>query len=278
MGMSASQANLMFLTGRMSDLELRAQFIQNDKIRLSDQSEAASRNYSRALDKQVMTVYSGLVTSNGTTTSSYINATAENLTKYGAISTTDKQRFIKNQAGQVLVTDDVATAYNANHNDTTPANFLTALHVVTDTTATGYDAAKVTYYSNVFTEIKDSGGCVAPGNANMQSSEWLTSQIEAGNIFLYTYNSEGGAQGTGDFVNVAWNSGDTSLYLQSDKTDLARAEADYEATLAAIETKDKEYDVQLTAINTEHKAIETEVDAIKKVIEKNIDRAFKIFG
>ena len=56
MGLSASQARLLSLTARLSDLELRAQTISNAKIRLSDQSEGASRKYSDALDKQTLKI------------------------------------------------------------------------------------------------------------------------------------------------------------------------------------------------------------------------------
>ena len=43
MGLSASQARMLSLTARLSDLELRAQTIENAKIRLSDESAAASQ-------------------------------------------------------------------------------------------------------------------------------------------------------------------------------------------------------------------------------------------
>ena len=43
MGLSASQGRMLSLTARLSDLEYRAQNIQNQKIRLADQSEAVSK-------------------------------------------------------------------------------------------------------------------------------------------------------------------------------------------------------------------------------------------
>lgn len=265
MGMSASQARMLSLTSRMSDLELQAQSISNSKIRLADQAEEASRAYSNALDKEKMTVYSGL--SGGT--SSYMDANALNLTTYQGVSDTDKQRFIKDGAGKVLVNATVGTAYNANVNNLN--GFLTAMNCGTDT-------GKISYYTNVFNEIKDSGGFNQQSNENMTSSEWLQDQIHMGNVFLYTYNNTAGADGKGDFVNVSWTSGDASLQEKTDSTDTAKAEAEYETTMASIQSKDKRFDLQLKQIDTEHSAIQTEIDSVKKVIDKNIERSFKTFN
>lgn len=136
----------------------------------------------------------------------------------------------------------------------------------------------ISYYTNLFNEIKESKSLIPLSENVMKNSDWLTKQIEVGSIFLFEYNKAGGSNGTGDFVNISWNSGDTSLQMVSDKEDMARAEADYETTMSQIQAKDKRFDVQLTEINTEHKAIETEVDSVKKVIDKNIDRTFKTFN
>ena len=57
MGLSASQGRMLSLTARLSDLEFRAQSIQNQKIRLADQSEAASKNYLDALAAKKLTAY-----------------------------------------------------------------------------------------------------------------------------------------------------------------------------------------------------------------------------
>ena len=112
---------------------------------------------------------------------------------------------------------------------------------------------------------------------NENSSEWLQSQIDGGNIFLYEFDSTGGSAGTGDYVNVSWTSGDASLSEVTDSTQTAKAEATYETTMANIQSKDKRFDTQLSTIDTEHTATQTEIDSVKKVMQKNIERSFKIF-
>lgn len=288
MGMSASQARMLSLTARLSDLEYQAQSVSNSKIRLADQSEEAAQSYQDALDKEKLTVYNG-------DTASYVDANAYLLTTYSAVSETDKQRFIKDTSGRVLVTSAMAKAYdNANGSLETFLNYLgyttnTAVTSATSTSITGtdgtittkdiiYDGGAVSYYTNVFNEVKESGGYNSPGDDKMRDSEWLERQIEMGNIFLFVYDFNGGTKGTGDYVNVSWTSGDASLQTTSDKTDLAKSEAEYETTMASIQSKDKRLDLQLTEINTEHSAIQTEIDAVKKVIDKNIERSFKTFS
>ncbi|MBR1372878.1 hypothetical protein IJ556_00315 [bacterium] len=54
MGLSSSQSRFLTLTARLSDLELKAQSIQHQKIRLAEQSTDASKKYMDALNAQTM--------------------------------------------------------------------------------------------------------------------------------------------------------------------------------------------------------------------------------
>ena len=60
--------------------------------------------------------------------------------------------------------------------------------------------------------------------------------------------------------------------------DDALAESEYEAKLAVIKCQDQMMDMEIKQIETQHKAIEEEWDSVKKVIEGNIQKTFKIFG
>lgn len=134
-----------------------------------------------------------------------------------------------------------------------------------------YDPAKVDYYSNVFDQIQNNGAFSATDD-NMNNTDWLQSQITAGNLFLYTADNS-----TGEYKNVSWTSGDVTLKEESKDTDTAKAEAKYQSTMADISAKDNRFDMQLKNIDTEHTAIQTEVGSVNKVIEKNIEKSFKIF-
>ena len=49
MGMSATQARLLTITGRLTDNEMRSQTITNAKLRLAQKSSEASQTYMDAL-------------------------------------------------------------------------------------------------------------------------------------------------------------------------------------------------------------------------------------
>ena len=51
MGLAASQARLLSITSRMADNELRAQLINNAKMRLTEDTQKASDKYISALNK-----------------------------------------------------------------------------------------------------------------------------------------------------------------------------------------------------------------------------------
>ena len=55
MGMSSSQARLLSITARINDVEFKSQSIANTKIRLADESEAASKAYTDALNQSKLT-------------------------------------------------------------------------------------------------------------------------------------------------------------------------------------------------------------------------------
>lgn len=329
MGMSASQARLLSLTSRLSDLEFQAQSISNCKIRLADASAQASEDYENALNKEKITV-----TSNGST---YIDASAYNLTTYGAVSTVDKQRYLVDAENRILVGDSVGKGFDNSQNTKitidgaqTSASELQSTYKSVDaflkaklgysteaeaaSAKLTYDAGKVTYYtdcyngkeaffnsqgytansnnndsslkydsgaipyySNVFDKIK-SNGYNAPGDANMKDSAWLYTQLSTGNIFLEEQtNNDANNDGVKDWEKVSYSSGDATLKTDSDDTETAKAEAEYNKVMAQIEAKDKRFDLQLKEIDTEHQAIQTEMDSVKKVIDKNIERSFKIF-
>lgn len=292
MGMAASQARLMSLTARLSDLEFRAQAIMNDKIRLSDMGTQASQKYSDALDKQVMKVYS-------TDKSAYAQASVNNLVSYSKPlnldSTNSKYRYMETASGKLVATPDLFTKLgitadaSGNYAKPTEAQLNTYLHTMVPfdspaapATPTSYSentlaSQQYKYYSDLCQKLGD-GNFEVLTEKNAKSAEYLTQQIELGNVYLVEYVADGGDTGTGKFNNVSWDSGDASIDMDSDQSSYARAEAEYETTMSAIESKDKRFDLELTAINTEHKAIETEIDSVKKVIDKNIERSFKTFN
>jgi DNA repair ATPase RecN len=48
--------------------------------------------------------------------------------------------------------------------------------------------------------------------------------------------------------------------------------------ISALQSLDKSLELQLRRVDTQQQAVQTEIDAVQKVIDKNIDLSFKTFG
>jgi DNA repair ATPase RecN len=53
---------------------------------------------------------------------------------------------------------------------------------------------------------------------------------------------------------------------------------DIQLRINAIQSLDKSLELQLRRVDTQHETVQTELDAVKKVIDKNIELVFKTFA
>ena len=106
MGMSASQARLLSLTARMTDNENSAQDITYSKIRLANQTQELNNEYLDALDATKLTVLTGFNNSEEV----YTDISYGLMTGYNTVAT-GKQYVVTDAKGRVLVTYDVAKAF-----------------------------------------------------------------------------------------------------------------------------------------------------------------------
>ena len=108
MGMSASQARLLSLTARQHDIELRAQKVQADKLRLANDSDKVYLNYLNALNATKVQ-YMHLNTDGSKCWSDATLATLENgvIPNYQG-ETSPTTYLIQNAAdGKVYITEDI---------------------------------------------------------------------------------------------------------------------------------------------------------------------------
>ena len=107
MGMAAGQARLLSITSRMSDNELRAQLINNDKMRLATKSSQASENYVKALNEAQM-MFTNYDANNNT---SFQNLTFNAMTTFNPYN---NQYSLSNASGKPIVSEkDAANFKNA---------------------------------------------------------------------------------------------------------------------------------------------------------------------
>ena len=118
MGLAASQARLLLLTARKTDLEYRAQMICQRKTMLAMQTEELATNYSRALNdrklyytyysdsnkgvgKEELLTYEGFTSTQNTTRYRLIDAATGQIV---ALSEKDAEKYMNSLAGTVTTT------------------------------------------------------------------------------------------------------------------------------------------------------------------------------
>ena len=101
---------------------------------------------------------------------------------------------------------------------------------------------------------------------------WVKNTIEAGVVIIKEFNKKGNLF---DDTSVPTN---TNLKEVQDKSILRKAEADFEANMKKIDMKERKYDQDLTKLDAERNAIKSEIDTLKKVVQENVDRTFKLFS
>lgn len=197
MGLASSQARLLMLTARKSDLELRAQQLTNTDMILAMQTEQIAKKYSNKLsNKQLMLISSVNVLDGEKTTDVPVSMSSLDANKY----------YVKYAKGGAVESD-----------------------------------------------ISDAE---------------LQNLIKRGVIVVY--NKE-----TDESVNIQ---GSSDFYDTYDTSDDAAATAEYESKMAEIQTKEKQLQIDLQQVENQQKACDTEIDSVKKIIDKNIERSFKVFA
>lgn len=173
MGMAAGQARLLSITTRMSDNELRAQIINNDKMRLASESSRVSENYVAALNESELMFTSYDANNNA----SYQNLTFNALTSYNPYN---NQYALINSAGNILVSERDSQNFKMAGGDVN--RFLKAYGLEYTTTyfdnllgpngePVGYNSSSIVYYS---TGEKDANGKLLVD----QSSGFTAAQLE----------------------------------------------------------------------------------------------------
>lgn len=129
--------------------------------------------------------------------------------------------------------------------------------------------AKAKWYTNLFQRMLDGGyKTIEKGLANSQ--EWLQFALESSLISMEQVNKDN------TWVSTMY-SNCSDITESTVDVDVTIAEAKYTKTMNQIQAKDKRYDIELKNIDTEHNSLQTEYDSIKSVMDKNVERNFKMF-
>lgn len=227
MGMAAGQARLLSITSRMSDNELRAQIINNNKIRLATESSQVSEAYVTALNEAQLMFTSYDADNNA----SYQKLTFNAMTAYNPYN---NQYILTNNSGNVLLSETDAVNYKNANGDVT--KFLKSYGLENTTTywdnlATHYDSDKggIEYK----TDLTDDNGNPLYGyiNANPTTTDAdaITKYIQK----LYE----------GNLDTTYTNASDETVKLHPGYMEAVSSEDyyNYHSKLAAFETAYDEY-------------------------------------
>ena len=240
MGLAASQARLLLLTARKSDLEFRAQQITNAEMILAMQTEEVARTYSNKLSNQTIRYIDQA-------SQSEIEITAANLSNLSATGM-KLQLLDDNGEWQDWVSDGTKTV-TGYQNENGEVITIEEYNLLTDEDKTNY---KEMFVMN--------------NETNNYKGPQILEGINGGTMRIVT---SGG-------VELGVN--DTAFSVGYNTADDAAADAEYRSKTAAIQIKEKRLQMDLQQVETQQKACDTEIDSVKKVMDKNIERTFKVFS
>ena len=246
MGLAASQARLLLLTARKSDLEFRAQQITNSEMILAMQTEEIAREYSNKLSNQTLKYINS-------SDSTEIEITASNLYDLSATGMKLQIYCGKDENGNPIWNDWVSngtktiTNYTDEEGNTISIDEYKALS----------DEDKTKFTENF----------VMNGETNNYTGPQILEGINGGTMRIVTASGQEVDAINGTGFSVAYNTADD-----------AKADAEYRSKTAAIQIKEKRLQMDLQQVETQQKACDTEIDSVKKVMEKNIERTFKVFS
>lgn len=300
MGLSASQARLLSVTKRISNNELKSQILSNSKMRLADDSAAASRKYIEALDTKKLNykVYkdSGTV--------EIVALTFNALTNFSPLKT---QYAVTNGNGQIYISSDDAKKFRDANN---LYDFLSSYGIASENTEGGYtftDENKAQWYTNLwfklneqeqigisYSEIAEESrafiqdlrsfekqaddGFVVMDETLGSSTTWLKYALENGLVNLTRVQVKKDDTYKVNYWNDLEYTSATDIVEEDDSSQVQKAEVEYQQATKQIQAEDKKIDNDMKKLDTEHSTLKSEYDSVKNVISKNIERSFSVFS
>ena len=147
-----------------------------------------------------------------------------------------------------------------------------------ETFYSGADQKLMDFYDALFINIAQKGWMVDDKTASSSKNnvEYLNNKLQNNDYFVTVCQEKADYTGfnytTKQAVNV------TKIFEVRDENAENVALAEYEAQKTLISSKEKKIDARMQKLETEQEAITTELQSVKKIINDNIDKTFKIFA
>ncbi len=269
MGLAASQARLLLLTARRSDLEYRAQMISQRKIALAMETEQIANEYTRALNNRKLEFTYQIQENNKTTKTvdlSYRELLfGSELSNYRVVDQNgnivclnkenEKGRY--SAADQARMIEMPGLAYDNWFQEALQAGTL-----IIEKKEQDYVKDPV-YIENA----------PAAGAQPKQLSKAEFDALPEADKAKYTAHSETVFRWD---AQVLSGMSDIASVLNSDDDNAAMAK--YESKSLEVQTMDKQLDVELKQVETQLEACKSEQESVKKLIQDRAQNDFKSFA
>lgn len=133
--------------------------------------------------------------------------------------------------------------------------------------ATLTDQNKADFYLNLYQAINGKGWS---NNSNITDTSYLQNQLMSGNLNIQKLTSSGWS---------TLSSGDPSSPVRNirDTESITLAESKYNSEKDKIDAKESILDLEMKNLDAERSELDTEIDSVKTIINKNIERSYKMF-
>lgn len=280
MGMSASQARLLYLTAQMNNLSLKGEQVSDAKTRLAMDSQEAQEKYINALNSSRLYLNIDVFTGAGTVTQTqrltldnlmaqgYMVSDGSNILGYKQIETPTGEKepkLVGYKDEDVMVDDTTKPIYEDD-----------------GVTIKGYEQKKVgTKKVPQYEEFDVMETTFERDTSFSMSSNELEQGLRSGAYTLVRKSGEESSSTVsigGVFFETQSLNSCSIITDETDEAAVDMAEAEYNMAMENIQIKDKKYESDQKKIDTEYTACQTEEESIKTVLNKNVDRSFKTFG
>ena len=137
----------------------------------------------------------------------------------------------------------------------------------------------VEFYDALFTRVAEAGWTIDDNTSktNGENAElYLNNKLQNNDFFVTVCESKTEKKGYNYTTKMAQNV--RKIYSVYDEEAVDIAIAEYESEKREIQAKEDQIDLVMVKLETEQEAIETTMESVKKVIEDNIKKTFKMFA
>lgn len=130
------------------------------------------------------------------------------------------------------------------------------------------DSYEASFYANLYDAINYYGW---QSSENADTKKYIQNMVLNGAVTIKKLSHDG------SWSAVSSGDSDCPMSATTDTEGIAKAEADYDTAKAKIDSKEQQIDLLMKNLDAERAAMDTEIDSVQKIIDKNIERSFKMF-